>query len=445
MMYFKKNLSYLKHIMLMTFSNIPRLVLSVSGLFIGLLVLAVGSILMDTYYSELKSRAEEYSDFSIIANIRAENDCIENVIEKVGDDNVWRNKSGNLRETIYINLYTNNYRVALNADVIGTSPIVNNTVLMDYDKNTQMPIKAELISGRWIDGQDLASERNVIIIDDFTADLLFGTTECIGQVVELGKQEAGISIVNDSKEEKQKKTYKVVGVFKNEELTKDNRLQYKKFKRNGNSNIILETKVYIPITNYNNLYKEAEEETEYLVWQNKRSGIESVRSVLEKCELAYANEYDTFNIITKERIIKRLEKEILPIKLFMLVILAALFVISGINTMNIMFFSIKERMSEIGIKKAMGATNLDIILQFMMEGLVTSYIAGILAGFFSGVVSNIIGRYIENQLFISFNVSYSKDTLLLIFIVSSIYGVVFSFLPSYYGAESKVTDSLRFE
>ena len=83
MMYFKKNLSYLKHIMLMTFSNIPRLVLSVSGLFIGLLVLAVGSILMDTYYSELKSRAEEYSDFSIIANIRAENDCIENVIEKV--------------------------------------------------------------------------------------------------------------------------------------------------------------------------------------------------------------------------------------------------------------------------------------------------------------------------------------------------------------------------
>ena len=86
MMYFKKNLSYLKHIMLMTFSNIPRLVLSVSGLFIGLLVLAVGSILMDTYYSELKSRAEEYSDFSIIANIRAENDCIENVIEKVGDD-----------------------------------------------------------------------------------------------------------------------------------------------------------------------------------------------------------------------------------------------------------------------------------------------------------------------------------------------------------------------
>ena len=60
----------------MTFSNIPRLILSVSGLFVGLLILSVGSILMDTYYNELKIKVEEYSDSSIVLNVKADKQCM---------------------------------------------------------------------------------------------------------------------------------------------------------------------------------------------------------------------------------------------------------------------------------------------------------------------------------------------------------------------------------
>lgn len=74
--------------------------------------------------------------------------------------------------------------------------------------------------------------------------------------------------------------------------------------------------------------------------------------------------------------------------------------------MNTMFFSVKERMGEIGIKKSLGASKWDITVQFMLEGVFMALMAGIVAG---------------------------------------LYGIVFSFLPSFYGANIKVVDALRFE
>ena len=102
---------------------------------------------------------------------------------------VWRNITADFKETIYNELYSNDYRVVLNTNIIGSSPTINNNVLMNYDENTVMPVNAKLVSGRWISGQDLANNRNVVVIDDFTAKLLFGNISCIGQLVEFGINE----------------------------------------------------------------------------------------------------------------------------------------------------------------------------------------------------------------------------------------------------------------
>ena len=442
MKFVKKNVAYMKHIFLMTFSNIPRLILSVSGLFVGLLVLTVGSILMDTYYNELQTKAHEYSPSSVIVNVNGKNGCIEDIIKKVGSDNVWRDKTCDFRETIYNKRYTNGYYLSLNANIIGTTSGSNNDVLMKYDDNTWIPVKSELVCGRWIDGQDLLNNKKVIVIDDFTAYLLYGKEDCVGETIEFGVDEECAEIMLSGEENVRKREkFEIIGVFKNKELTKNNQFQYRKFVADGNKNTIMETNAYIPMNEFENIYKE-DNIKEYLVWN---SITDKTVSAIEKCEMDFSSECEEFKIVTKESILDNLKKELVPIKAFMLVILSALFIISGINTMNIMFFSIKERMGEIGIKKANGATSIDIILQFMMEGLITAYIAGILAAFIAGVVAKVIGVYIENTLFFGFDIVYAKDTILLVFIVSSVYGIVFSFLPSFWGAKSKVTDALRFE
>ena len=61
----KKNVSFIKHTAKMVFSNIPRLVLSICGLFIGLFILTVGMLMLNSYYDECMSKAKQFSDNTI--------------------------------------------------------------------------------------------------------------------------------------------------------------------------------------------------------------------------------------------------------------------------------------------------------------------------------------------------------------------------------------------
>ena len=113
--------------------------------------------------------------------------------------------------------------------------------------------------------------------------------------------------------------------------------------------------------------------------------------------------------------------------------------------MNTMFFSVKERIGEIGIKKSFGASKFSIVMQFMLEGIIMALISCVLAIISGVIVGGFIANIIQDIMYISFSVSYSMEIIYLPIIIAGIYGVLFSFLPSYYGANIKVTDALRFE
>lgn len=102
-------------------------------------------------------------------------------------------------------------------------------------------------------------------------------------------------------------------------------------------------------------------------------------------------------------------------------------------------------MGEIGIKKSLGAGKLSITLQFMLEGIMMALISCILA-IISGIfVGSFLANVIQSIMYINFTVTYSTNIVYVPLMVAGIYGMVFSFLPSYYGANIKVTDALRFE
>lgn len=71
------------------------------------------------------------------------------------------------------------------------------------------------------------------------------------------------------------------------------------------------------------------------------------------------------------------EEELKPLRRFLLLIMLVLLMISGVNAMSTMFFSVKERINEIGIKKALGATRIEILNQFILEGMMMAFIASI--------------------------------------------------------------------
>ena len=117
--------------------------------------------------------------------------------------------------------------------------------------------------------------------------------------------------------------------------------------------------------------------------------------------------------------------------------------VGGIGIMNIMLVSVTERTREIGIRKAMGATRRDILVQFMAEAIVLS-IGGGGIGVLTGVtLSRLIdGRTLFGQ---AFETVFSGDIVILALLVSAAIGLFFGIYPAMRAARQHPIDALRYE
>jgi putative ABC transport system permease protein len=114
-------------------------------------------------------------------------------------------------------------------------------------------------------------------------------------------------------------------------------------------------------------------------------------------------------------------------------------VVGGIGIMNIMLASVMERIREIGVRRAIGATRQDVILQFLIEAMTISFTGGVL-GILLGIGLSI---GIEHSTGIATYVSI--ESVLLAFLVSFCVGLVFGLLPAKRAAEQDPVTSLRYE
>jgi putative ABC transport system permease protein len=112
-------------------------------------------------------------------------------------------------------------------------------------------------------------------------------------------------------------------------------------------------------------------------------------------------------------------------------------VVGGIGIMNILLASVSERTREIGIRKAVGATNRQIMNQFLVEGLVLSIGGGIIGIIVSYIINGILRLYSDWRPVISLPV------LFLALSVSIAAGVIFSLAPAFKAARKDPITALR--
>ena len=113
--------------------------------------------------------------------------------------------------------------------------------------------------------------------------------------------------------------------------------------------------------------------------------------------------------------------------------------VGGIGIMNIMLVNVTERTKEIGIRKALGATNFSILTQFMIEAVIVSLIGGII-----GLLLGYIAGYII-YVFANFQSNISLTTILLSLGFSSVVGIVFGIAPAYNASKRDPVEALRYE
>ncbi len=127
------------------------------------------------------------------------------------------------------------------------------------------------------------------------------------------------------------------------------------------------------------------------------------------------------------------------ITLFLGAIAAISLVVGGIGIMNIMLVSVTERTREIGIRKALGATYNNILLQFLIEAIVISVTGGLI-----GILLGVAGAYVISTV-VGWNTVISSVAILAAFGVTVIIGLFFGIYPARKAALLDPIDALRYE
>jgi len=154
---------------------------------------------------------------------------------------------------------------------------------------------------------------------------------------------------------------------------------------------------------------------------------------------------DDFYIQTQQGIVDQVSSIINVFTLFLAMVVAISLVVGGIGIMNIMLVSVSERTKEIGLRKAVGATNKDIRLQFLLEA---AFLTG--AG---GVIGIIIGTILafgatfgaSQALSINLSFSFPWFAAFLGLLSSFLVGIIFGIYPAIQASKKSPIEALRYE
>jgi len=244
--------------------------------------------------------------------------------------------------------------------------------------------------------------------------------------------------------------FKVIGVLKKRMISKEN---LTKLDVNNYSNII-----FIPFETYklriNNKIRIGKEDVKrdngdkteiknyhqldkVVVKLADAKNMESSAELISRLLLRRHNNQADFEIKVPELLIKQQQNTQETMNLILAVIAGISLLVGGIGIMNIMLASVLERVKEIGLRRSIGATEKDIIYQFLLEAIAISLAGGII-----GVILGIVGaKFIAAYADISTVISLAS--ILISFGIAVSIGIIFGIMPAQKAAKMDPISALR--
>ena len=161
--------------------------------------------------------------------------------------------------------------------------------------------------------------------------------------------------------------------------------------------------------------------------------------IIKQHHLVTKDEQDSFQLRNMSDIKNTLEATTKTMSLLLGSIAAISLLVGGIGIMNIMLVSVTERTREIGLRKAIGATNRDIMVQFLIESVLMSFLGGLFGILLGTGISVLI------TLFAGWAVKVSSSSMILATTFSLIVGVVFGLWPAQKASKLDPIEALRYE
>ena len=271
--------------------------------------------------------------------------------------------------------------------------------------------------GRFISSEDLVSSAKVVVLGSTRREQVFGGRPAVGQVVTIGGDR-----------------YTVVGVMERKEFYFN--------EANGNSLEWMNEMIFVPVTTVLNRMV-GDRKGQRLAYMNVQvRDLKDMDRAMEETATILRRTHggvEDFEIVNRARQMEQMNEQGQIYDVTFLVCGTISLLVGGIVIMNILLASFNERVREVGTRKALGATGLNIMAQFLVESVVLTILGGllgvVLGAAFTRTISDMIGQ----------PVVFTPLTVILGLSFSVVVGIVFGFYPAVKAARLNPIQALRYE
>jgi putative ABC transport system permease protein len=271
--------------------------------------------------------------------------------------------------------------------------------------------------GRFISALDVADAKRVCVIGAEIRNELFGYRNPLGRRIKIGDTWFVVIGVMESKTVKEGKA----SVIKLRNINKD---------------------VYIPITTALKRYTDEDRPNsveEIAIQVGREDQVVPTSEVVKRLLHRTHNGVNDYEIIIPAELLAQSQKTQRVFNIVMGSIAAISLLVGGIGIMNIMLASVTERTKEIGTRRALGATERDILGQFLNETVMISVTGGTI-----GIILGVVMAKAIN-LFAGWDTVISLYSVVISFGISALVGIVFGIYPARQAAKMDPIAALRFE
>jgi len=287
------------------------------------------------------------------------------------------------------------------------------------DENYLELFPADMRYGTFLDTSDVEGYAKVAVIGSEIAETFFGDVNPVGEKIKL----KSIS-------------FRVVGVFEE---------QGSRFFQN------LDKQITIPVTTMQRDLLGVD----YINWITARA-VGDVEEVKEEFRWLMRDSHDIDNpegdpnlddffVSSQEDATEVIGVVGNVLTLLLSSIAAISLVVGGIGIMNIMLVSVTERTREIGLRKAVGATYREIMLQFLIESVLLTLVGGLIGVLCGAAISYLVGWVVVEYFLSTWVIVIPPNAIALAAMVSTVVGLVFGIYPARNAARLNPIDALRYE
>lgn len=299
----------------------------------------------------------------------------------------------------------------------GYAPVLNGSVYVKNSKNTSISTNyvgtsetyatvqdKTVQEGRFLTSFDIKGSLNVAVVGTYVANELFPDGDAVGSYLKFNS-----------------KSFKIVGILTQTE--------------DGEEGTADDT-IIIPYTVAQRISRAGAVSTVY-VRAKDADNVDVIKEDIENVLYGLYENEDYYRVTSQQAMLETLSSVTDTLSIVLAGIAAISLVVGGIGIMNIMIVSVTERTREIGIRKAIGARKINILIQFLIESLIITLLGGV-----TGILIGCLGITIIGKLDLVPAV-YSIKWIIISLVVSLMIGIVFGLFPAYKAAKMDPIKALR--